>query len=782
MANISSISYSKDFESSALSRSKNLEKSQLLLAQARQENLSYFKEDNSSYIIRSLMPNEIKTLMNECHCTYLENINDDSNGGDDNKWFKNVKLMYYPYDDSTKNGDNLSCFLKQQISHCKFSGTIILGISTRENTKNNMNHNQHPILSSLPYGIHNVQLIHDSILEPDCRVYNTFLIKNTHVFSFASIVNCGSILVDNKFSSKMKISVGPESGNQERFLECFPESTLPQITQTLYPPFQIKISDNDNSQTDKGLISLYKQSSDKMLSSTTLYNVLSPHSYISNNHNTITNIYLSSKSFISDSCNVQNCILLEDSYIKNNSTVSNTFLQWNSHIQNQAISSDTLIMEQSSVGDFAKVSSSILGPDVHLEGGETHHSLLGPNINSHHQSLLISVIWPQGRGNVGYGSNIGSNHSGRKPDLEAWPSEGLFFGLSCAITFPLNLMKSPYSLIGAGGTSVGGSQEISMPFSLIIGKGDILPGWVYKYSPYTIERNQDKFKKRRKATRHMYYTDYNIFRPHVIELCRRARNALLLFENNKESGDTKKLLRLRQSMIGNCNLSEKARKNGIRFYSHCIQRYTLLGLLKKLLLSAIEKQKGGSASVVLSALAFLSSSQIAGSLHNSNQIPDELQGVCHDYLPWQEPSFLNPTTFEWKYQQFLMVSEFPSLFDTPKSTTKDALPSTKKSLFYKNISYLLSIKLLQLEKEYSMDVLRSKQKDDERIQSIFSSTSEKGHKHNNMSGTNDIFNEEDDSVIKLARQHYEQIEKDVQYVVQHVLRIKTDQEKKHSRL
>ena len=35
--------------------------------------------------------------------------------------------------------------------------------------------------------------------------------------------------------------------------------------------------------------------------------------------------------------------------------------------------------------------------------------IMGPNTNSHHQSLVISILWPLGRGNVGYGSNIGSN-------------------------------------------------------------------------------------------------------------------------------------------------------------------------------------------------------------------------------------------------------------------------------------------------------------------------------------------------------------------------------------
>jgi NDP-sugar pyrophosphorylase family protein len=54
--------------------------------------------------------------------------------------------------------------------------------------------------------------------------------------------------------------------------------------------------------------------------------------------------------------------------------------------------------ECSSLGDFARVSHTIMGPDSSVAGGECHHCLLGPFVGFHHQSLLISAIWPTGRG------------------------------------------------------------------------------------------------------------------------------------------------------------------------------------------------------------------------------------------------------------------------------------------------------------------------------------------------------------------------------------------------
>ena len=82
-------------------------------------------------------------------------------------------------------------------------------------------------------------------------------------------------------------------------------------------------------------------------------------------------------------------------------------------------------------------------------------SLVGPFVGFHHQALLIagewvmdtwcvagvyvltyppacalpvlacaSAMWPAGKGNVGYGANVGSNHTGKAPDQELRPGEG----------------------------------------------------------------------------------------------------------------------------------------------------------------------------------------------------------------------------------------------------------------------------------------------------------------------------------------------------------------------
>ena len=48
---------------------------------------------------------------------------------------------------------------------------------------------------------------------------------------------------------------------------------------------------------------------------------------------------------------------------------------------------------------------SILGHNSGVSEGECTSCLVGPFVGFHHQSLLIATLWPEGKGNVGYGAN-----------------------------------------------------------------------------------------------------------------------------------------------------------------------------------------------------------------------------------------------------------------------------------------------------------------------------------------------------------------------------------------
>ena len=202
-----------------------------------------------------------------------------------------------------------------------------------------------------------------------------------------------------------------------------------------------------------------------------------------------------------------------------NSNVNRVVLCSNSSIES-AIVRDSYVMSHSEVSDNALVSSCIVGPDCHLACGESHNSLLGPCTVSHHQSLAISHISPGGRTNMGYGANVGSNHTGRLPDAEFWNGEGVFIGLAAVVKLSCDFVRSYYSLVAAG-TAVNSGVKVTCPFSLLTsnskGENEVRPGWVLYSSPYTVARAANKFKTRTKAKEHRWYSAADVFRTGVLE-------------------------------------------------------------------------------------------------------------------------------------------------------------------------------------------------------------------------------------------------------------------------
>jgi hypothetical protein len=133
---------------------------------------------------------------------------------------------------------------------------------------------------------------------------------------------------------------------------------------------------------------------------------------------------------------------------------------------------------------------------------------MGPFTTALHHALVISAWWPEGRGNVGYGANVGSNHTGRAPDQEIWPGEGVFFGLGCNIKLPANFREAPYSLIATGTDTL--PQKVAFPFSLISkpatfpeglprSLNEIQPGWSLIHNAYGLERQERNQVARNRA-------------------------------------------------------------------------------------------------------------------------------------------------------------------------------------------------------------------------------------------------------------------------------------------
>ena len=194
----------------------------------------------------------------------------------------------------------------------------------------------------------------------------------------------------------------------------------------------------------------------------------------------------------------------------------------------------------------------------------------------HHHSLLIAALWPDGCGNLGYGANVGSNHTGRMPDQEVMPGLGMFFGLGVNIKFPANYRESPFTLVATGLTTL--PQRLKFPFSLIK-PGDpqlmnvpprlneIVPGWNYAKNAYALDRNLYKYSLRGKGVVPSAF--YSIFNADTVRYVCDAYQRLQVSDvrdiYTKEHIDG----------LGENFMRERVRQQAMKTYREYLERYAL---------------------------------------------------------------------------------------------------------------------------------------------------------------------------------------------------------------
>jgi len=242
----------------------------------------------------------------------------------------------------------------------------------------------------------------------------------------------------------------------------------------------------------------------------------------------------------------------------------------NSHIgdfakvENGALLKDSLLENYCTVTDNAIVRSSFIDSHSHISEAEVCNSLVGPLTQIHHHSLLISALWPEGRGNIGYGANVGSNHTGRMPDQEIMPGLGAFFGLGCSIKFPANFSEAPFTMIATG--TICEPQRLKFPFSLIKsgqtpGLNEIIPGWVYSKNIYGVYRSVYKWDKRSGASNMNM-----LFSKQVLDCVSYACNALKemdipgLGSNYIKLENIEKVIEAYELYVEDCSFYQKNKK------------------------------------------------------------------------------------------------------------------------------------------------------------------------------------------------------------------------------
>jgi len=235
----------------------------------------------------------------------------------------------------------------------------------------------------------------------------------------------------------------------------------------------------------------------------------------------------------------------------------------------------------------------------------------------------------------------------------------------------------------------------------VLGRNEIVPGWILKSSPYTIVRSEVKFKNRRKAKRHGFYCGWMIIRPTIVDSCVEARNLLKAVAKKQDQvGADLVYTESQLPQLGSNYMTERGRKLGIDTYTNLILRYVLQGLLQQvILLQANGKVK--SRNELKNRLEALlqkpsSNKMIAVTTHDKASWP---------LMPWEEE--LNDLESLWDHQRqrSILQLEIPYIAVGGEAS------------IFTHLKVLLG-KLVSLEQSHAAQVYKSKQRDDLRGTSI----------------------------------------------------------------
>jgi len=405
-------------------------------------------------------------------------------------------------------------FIPDYISGCRFHGECRIG-----------RFDGSPIDTGygvmLPCGIYD-SVINSSILCGGsalyrCGIISGYIIAEKSVLYSVSSVTAGSGLC---FANGSLIPVGPETG--ERGINIFADMNM-SIVKAL-------ITSKSSAAMFSEFISAYKEAC-------TLDHGFIDSRCIIRDTISIRDSFIGEGAMIDCAAEISGSALLStrDEPVKAGSgaVVRDSIIQYGCSMDSGAHIDSSLLMEHSKAEKKCLISSSIIGPNSSIGEGEITSAIAGPFTAAHHQSLLIACIWPSGRGNIGYGANVGSNHTSRQPDQELIPGEGMFLGLGCSIKYPADFSRSPYSVISTAVVTL--PQRMEFPFSLINQPmslhetvpamyNELKPGWMLSENLYTLVRNEIKFRERNSARRDSF--DFNMLRPETTDLMVTARARL----------------------------------------------------------------------------------------------------------------------------------------------------------------------------------------------------------------------------------------------------------------
>lgn len=427
----------------------------------------------------------------------------------------------------------------------------------------------------LPAGVYNAVLI-DCTVGDDCLIFNVGTLARTTVGPRSAIVNTRVVSGrpgTTTFGNGRDVAIVIETGGRE--VKWYAELTLPVATAVAQErgnrPLQEEYADFIRRYVEAARCERTLIGEGVRISST----------------GRVVNSFIGPFAVIDNAVKVENSTVLssreEPVEILDAAYVNSACVQWGARVASASQVDRSVLCEHAGTDRHGRVLHSIIGPNTNIAGGEVTASLVGPFVGFHHQALLIAALWPEGRGNVAYGANVGSNHTSKAPDQEIWPGEGVFFGLGVNIKYPSNFTRAPYSIIATAVNML--PQRVEFPFSLINKPADrfdgispayneITPAWVLSDQIYTVLRDERKYRERNRA-RHTLF-DFEVFRPAIVDLMVEARRRLQEVRELRPVYTEKDV-----PGLGKNYMLESSRKLAIETYSFHIQTYALRGLKKR---------------------------------------------------------------------------------------------------------------------------------------------------------------------------------------------------------
>jgi NDP-sugar pyrophosphorylase family protein len=423
-------------------------------------------------------------------------------------------------------------------------------------------------------GVYNSVIV-NSVIGSNAVVRNAGAVANYIIEKTAVVYQIGALIASSKctFGNGIEIAVGIETGGRE--ILSYAELTIPVACSVAMK------------RQDKIFQKAYREFVDAYLNKCTLpFGVVREGSVIRFTQK-LEDVWVGNGVIVDGAALIKNCTLLgseeEPTEISHGAYIVNSCLQWGCEVTSMSIVVDTVLTEHTTAERHGKVIQSIIGPNTSIAEGEVTACLVGPFVGFHHQALLIASLWPEGKGNVGYGANVGSNHTSKAPDQELIIGEGVFFGLGVNVKYPSNFSEAPYSIIATAVDLL--PQKVAFPFSLINttsrsmsdispSYNEIFPGWVLMHNIYTIRRNESKYKKRNKARRSSFV--FEVFRYDIVKKIVSARDRLSEVKKKKELYKEKDI-----PGLGKNYMLEPSRIDGIDAYTFYIRYYALRGLQQR---------------------------------------------------------------------------------------------------------------------------------------------------------------------------------------------------------